>query len=537
MSPLATAALGTSETGWGTAMSCDTLPPLPPQPTPLPSPLPLPTPLPLNAPLPAGLGAATAPVTLGLGTLRWSDVVAVARNGARVEIAAEGRARAVASYGLATTVRPSRPVYGRTTGVGANRSIEVGAEDADGHGLRLLRSHAGGAGQRVEPEAVRAMLAVRLNQLTAGGSGVRPAVLDAMAEAINRHLLPPVRRIGAIGTADLTALASTALCLIGEQPWEGGELAPVALATSDALAFLSSSAATMGAAALAGHDIDEMLRAALVVAGLSFVAVDGCEEAYQAAVHDARPHPGQRAVAGRMRALLDGACDRPAARVQDPYGLRALPQVHGPAVDAVAHLDHVLTVEMNSPNENPLILGDEPDVYHNGNFHTAYLTHALDGVRTAVFATAGLATSRLATLLEPGYTGLRPFLADGPAGSSGALILEYVAHSALADLRHAAAPSALGSAVLSRGSEDHASFSSQSARRTAELLDSYRTVLACELVAAVRALRLRGIEPAAGPLRTAYQKAATALDERTADRPLDADLASAELLLPELATL
>lgn len=501
----------------GTAMSLDTLP----------APQPLPPP-----PHPGG-----AAITLGRRPLRWSDVVAVARNGARVDVSPEGRDRARASYDLASASRPSRQVYGRTTGVGANRSIEITEADVQGHGLRLLRSHAGGAGGRAEPEAVRAMLAIRLNQLTAGGSGVHPGLLDTLAEALNRHLLPPVPRIGAIGTGDLTALAATALSLIGEWPWEGGELAPFALGTSDALAFVSSSAATMGEAALAGYDLDVLMRAGLVVAGLSFLAVDGSTEAYQAPVHNARPHAGQQTVAARLRTLLDDAVVRPAARVQDPYGFRALPQVHGPAVDAVARLEEVLTVEMNSANENPLILGDESDVYHNGNFHTAYLTHALDGTRTAVYATAGLSTSRLASLLEPGYTGLRPFLADGPQGSSGALILEYVAHSALADLRHAAAPSALGNAVLSRGSEEHASFSTQSARRTSEALASYRTVLACELVAAMRALALRGTEPAAGPLRTAYQKAASALDPRTTDRPLNTDLATAELLMPELATL
>jgi histidine ammonia-lyase len=153
-----------------------------------------------------------------------------------------------------------------------------------------------------------------------------------------------------------------------------------------------------------------------------------------------------------------------------------------------------------------------------------------------VFSTAALAAARLANLVEPTYTGLRPFLAAGPAASSGVMILEYVSQSALAELRHAAAPATLGNAVLSRGAEDHASFSAQAANRTTDLISSYQTVLACELVAAVRALRLREREPRAGALRVAYEKAVAALDPRLADRPLDTDLANAITLLPELGT-
>jgi histidine ammonia-lyase len=325
--------------------------------------------------------------------------------------------------------------------------------------------------------------------------------------------------------------------MIGELPWRNGELASVFhLAPSDVLAFCSSNAATIGEAALACHDLGALLSASTVVAGLSFLAVDGSTEAYTETVQSARPYPGQQAVAARLRTLLADAGTEPAARIQDPFGFRALPQVHGPAVDAVSRLADVLTVEMNAAAENPLIGAAEHDAFHNGNFHTAYLAHALDGARAAVFSTAALAAARLANLVEPTYTGLRPFLASGPAASSGVMILEYVTQSALAELRHAAAPATLGNAVLSRGAEDHASFSAQAANRTTDLIGSYQTVLACELVAAVRALRLRGREPAAGVLRIAFEKATAALDARLADRPLDGDLTNAIALLPELGT-
>jgi histidine ammonia-lyase len=474
-------------------------------------------------------------ITLDGGGLTCEHVRVVARDGARIEVAAAGMERARAAHKVAREVAGRRPVYGVTTGVGANRTVAVGAGDNASHGLCLLRSHTGGAGPLLARASVRAMLVVRLNQLAAGGSGVDPALLEVLAEALNRGLTPRVFRYGAVGTADLTALASTALCILGERPWDGGSTPAHPFGSSDALAFISSNAATVGEAALACHDLRRLLRAGPVIAALSFVAVDGSPEPYAPVVHESRPHLGQWAVAARMRELLGTRARRPARRIQDPYGLRVLPQVHGPAVDAAEDLERVLTVEMNAAGENPLVDVRAHDVLHNGNFHTAYLTLALDKARAALFQTAALSVARSGALAEPESTGLRPFLADGPESSSGVMILEYLAHSALADIRHQAAPAALGSAVLARGLEEHASFSTQAAWRTTEALPAYEIVLACELVAAVRALRLRAVTLWPGPLREAYERACSVLDPATEDRPLDDDLAAAIRLLPELA--
>ncbi|HEX4224974.1 MAG TPA: aromatic amino acid ammonia-lyase, partial [Pseudonocardiaceae bacterium] len=322
----------------------------------------------------------TGVVVLGGGTLTAAEVVAIARGGSRAALASDGLTKAAAAHEVANRLVGRRGVYGRTTGVGANRTIQIDDVEAPDHGLNLLRSHAGGAGPLMEAAIVRAMIAVRANQLAVGGSGVHPELITALLDLVNSGRLPTVYRFGAIGTADLTALASTALCMIGELPWRDGELAPVfQLAPSDVLAFCSSNAATIGEAALACHDLAALLRASTVVAGLSFLAVDGSTEAYAEAVQSARPYPGQRDVAARLRTLLADAGTEPAARIQDPFGFRALPQVHGPAVDAVARLGDVLSVEMNAAAENPLIAASEQDAFHNGNFHTAYLAHALDG--------------------------------------------------------------------------------------------------------------------------------------------------------------
>ena len=470
-------------------------------------------------------------------TTSCEQVSDVARGAARAAVTAGGIERARAAARTAAEVSARREVYGRTTGVGANRDQPVSAEDLAGHGLRLLRSHAGGGGPLVAAELSRAMLVVRVNQIAAGGSGVDPGVLRPLLDGINAGLSVPVPRYGAIGTGDLTALAVTALCLLGERDWlmpdEPTAQPRFPLASADALAFLSSNAATIGEAALACSDLAELVRVAVVIAALSHCAVTASTEPYAAAVHEGRSYPAQREVAATLRELLGDDRRRP-ARIQDPYGYRALPQVHGPAVEAVRHADRAVTAELNAAAENPLVDAAGGTVWHNGNFHTAYLGLALDAVRAALFQTAALSAARLGTLVEPAFTGLAPFLATDPPPSSGVMILEYVAHSAIADIRRLAAPAALGSAVLSRGVEEHAGFSTQSARATTEVVDAYRIVLACELVASVRALRLRGLTP--GPaLAAAFDLAAGALPPGTADRALDTDLTAALGLLPALA--
>ncbi|HEX9066864.1 MAG TPA: aromatic amino acid lyase [Streptosporangiaceae bacterium] len=473
-------------------------------------------------------------------TMTCGQVSDLAWGRATAEVTADGLARAAAAAVTAAEVATRREVYGRTTGVGANRDQPVGPADQHAHGLRLLRSHAGGGGPLIAAELSRAMLAVRVNQIAAGGSGVDPGVLRPLLDVLNAGLWVPVPRYGAIGTGDLTGLAAAALCLLGERDWlpAGGPPPPrFPLAPADALAFLSSNAATIGEAALACADLAELIRASVVVAALSHCAVSASTEPYAAAVHEARRYPGQRAVAAGLRDLLGDQEPGRRTRIQDPYGYRALPQVHGPALDAVRQAAAAVTAELNAAAENPLVDVAGATVWHNGNFHTAYVGLALDALRAALFQTAALSAARLGTLVEPAFTGLGPFLATDPPPSSGVMILEYVSQSAVADIRRLAAPAALGSAVLSRGVEEHAGFSTQSARSTTDVVDAYRIVLACELVAAVRALRLSGVRPARPGLAGALGAAESALPPGTADRALDTDLADAQRLLPGLAAL
>ncbi|MEU6534462.1 aromatic amino acid lyase [Streptomyces sp. NPDC047000] len=456
--------------------------------------------------------------------------------------------------------------YGRGTGVGAHRSVPVEAHDEAAHGLRVLRSHAAGAGALLPARQIRAMLAVRANQLLAGGSGIQPAFVTALTEALRLGVHPAVNEYGGVGTGDLTALAQTGLTLIGERPWLADPApgpavpvpdpappgpaagpapadpalsltlpAPVTPQPGDALALLSSNALALGQAALAVHDIDLLLRATHAVAALSLAAVSGSPEAYAAPVHALRPYPGPARAAAEVRRLL-GMADRPlnaGRRIQDPFGFRAFPQAHGVALEAAERLRQVVEVEINCPSENPVVDPDGTTVHHHGGFYAAPLALALDGLDLALLQTAQLSAARLAALTRADLTGLPAFLATGPASSSGTMILEYTANSALAELRSCAAPASAGHAVLSHGLEEAASFAGQAARQALRAFGAYATVLACELVTAVRALRLRPVPPPVA----AYTLAAAALPSGTEDRPLTGDVAAAVELLPQLARL
>ncbi|TFI29637.1 aromatic amino acid ammonia-lyase [Streptomyces sp. 4R-3d] len=494
---------------------------------------------------PAPAPARPALVVLDGQSLPVADIVRLADGAARPVPGTGAMKRVEQSWHTARELAASGRVYGRSTGVGANRAEAVPSEAAADHGLRLLRSHAGAVGNPLPAREVRAMLAVRANQLLAGGAGLRPTVVGALCDALAAGAHPVVNEFGSVGTGDIAALSQLGLALVGEHPWQGGR-SPEAqpLDNNDALALISSNALTLGQAALALDELGRLIAATELVAALSLLAVDGSYEAYAEPVHAARPHPGSYAVATRMRRIL-GAPGRPTpplGRIQDPYGFRCLPQVHGPARDAADALERALAVEINSAAENPLICpGSDDDLapaaYHHGGFYLAQLALALDHFRLAVVQTARLSSSRLSALNEPALTRLRPFLADAEPASSGVMILEYAAGAALGDLRAFSAPASLGHAVLSRGVEEQASFASLAARQTLRACEAYRLVVGCELVAAVRALRQRDLRPEASlPVGRAFALAESVLDPEVADRPLTEDVTAAARLLDQLAT-
>lgn len=468
--------------------------------------------------------------------MSWEHLVSWALRGgpAPVQLTEASVARiAVAEEQLRVAGR-SGAVYGLTTGVGALRTVprpEPVPDDGSSPGLRLWRSHAVGLGETYGDAAARAGMAIRLHQITSGRSGVSAGLATSLGAAVSSGAVPNLHQSGSIGTGDLVPLAQLALTLIGEQPWRSGS-APVApVDDADALPFMSSNAFTLATSALVHHRMTLLSIAAEKVAALSVAALQGSLEPYDPRVHARRPDASQQRVAGRLMALLAQAHWKP-ARLQDPFSLRTIPQVHAPFVDALETTVRSVLIEVDDPTENPLVT-DEGIPLHHGGYMTARLSATLDALRQASYPVMALSAARLSALVNPSLTGLPAFLATGPPDSSGVMVLEYVAQDALARCRLLTSPVSTGNLSISLGLEEHASFSTQAAWACERMVEQAPVVLGCELVAAVRALRMDPERLPNGPLREVFELAAAHLHEDRADRPLTDDVTAAVALVEQ----
>lgn len=478
------------------------------------------------------------PVTIDGRTLTLPSLGLIS-SGAKVLVDRSARLRAIDGQQAAERIACLRPLYGRNTGVGANRDQASEDDSPTDHGLAILRSHAAGWGDRLAPRSIRCALAIRANQLLAGGSGADidlALALAALADGPDGDL-PQVHRYGALGTSDLTALAEVGMTLLGERPRANGERRhSYALRSVDALPLMSSHAFTLAEGALGCLDLQHLSQVALTVCALSWVALKGSLEAIGPAVRIVTPFPGAIWVADQMTNLLETQGIEP-IHLQDFFGLRTWPQVHGPLIDRLADLQSVCEKSVNTSSENPVFFtGYDESAAHHGAFHAAYLALALDASLLALTRSARSAQSRIAHLLTDSTTGLPRFLADARVGSSGLLIGEYVAGSAMASIRdHASSPASVQTISISAGVEDDASFASVAASRFSPTIASYRRLLAVELVCAVRAIRLRGTQ-VNGLLAEAFA-ACEGLPNGMADRDVEPDFSAADELLdhPALA--
>lgn len=469
---------------------------------------------------------------IGVDTVDVERVVTYARSAQRMALDSAA-AQSVRDHAeLAARVAARGVAYGRTTGVGANRDVAAADDDGD-HGMRLVRSHAAGAGPDLGPDVARATMAIRAHQLSRPGSGIPLAPLDALVAAAADGRTAPVRTFGGIGTGDVVALAELALALVGERPWHDGtrQAYLASFEASAALAFMSSSAPSLAVAALAAHDLVELIEPSIAIAALGAAAIRGTGQQWSEVAAATRPSPGVDEAAKVMRRVLAG-CSDAAARTQDPLSWRMIPFVAGPLIDAGAELVDEIGRAIDARAENPRFTED--GVVHHGAFQLTSLGLRLDTFRLAMTQWLSTSLARLVKLHDPSYTGQARFLAAGPAGSSGTMVLEYTAASALETVRSLADPPSRHTVTISIGTEDHASFATRSAMATRDSIDAVRTLLACELIAAVRALR--GAETLVlGPVVRGLLDTCIGIGETGADRPLIDEIASAGDVLARLA--
>ncbi len=475
-------------------------------------------------PGPPGPGSPAGEIVLTGADLTVAVVEAVARGGASAVLDVHARARmAEARAVVARLVDAGDVVYGITTGFGDLATTFIPPADARRLQVNLLASHAVGVGAHLPRDVVRAMLLLRANTLALGHSGCRPDVVDRLLRFLELGIHPVVPSQGSLGASgDLAPLAHLALPLVGRGEVEmGGHVIPALLALKEAdleplileakegLALLNGTQLMSAIGALLLADADRLVRTASVAAAQTVEALLGTDVAYAAAYQLARPHPGQVAVAGEMRHLLRGSGlmahhHGSTHKVQDPYSLRCVPQVHGAVRDALDHLRRVLDVEMNAATDNPLIFagGGVADpgtaatggglVISGGNFHGEPIALALDFAKLAVAELGAISERRIALLVDARLNGgLPPFLAPESGLNSGMMILQYTAAALASENKVLVHPASADSIPTSANQEDHVSMGATAARHAREVLDHVERILALELMVGAQALDLR----------------------------------------------
>jgi len=487
------------------------------------------------------------------------DLLAVADGEARAELGPDVAARMERSRQVvADAVDRDAVVYGVTTGFGALADTTVGRKDLERMQLALLRSHAAGVGEPLDDRTVRALLLLRARTLAAGYSGVRPDLPARLLELLRLDLLPVVPAKGSVGASgDLAQLAHLALPLVGEGRLRRGaapdadgrpavellaqaELEPLRLAPKEGLSLLNGTEPMQALLAFSVVDAELLAKVADLACALSVEALLGTDRPYDERVQALRPHPGQLASAGNLRALLRDSALVASHResdhaVQDSYSLRCAPQVHGAVRDVIAHARRVLEVELGAVVDNPVIVPDG-EVMTTGNFHGEPLAFAADMLAMALAELASVSERRTDRMLDPAFSrGLPPFLAPDAGTNSGYMIAQYTAASLVSENKVLAHPSSVDTIPTSGNQEDHVSMGWTSVRKARDVVANVRAALAVELVVAAQAVDMRREVAVPGPATGAvHARIRVEVPAMDADRCVSDQLTAVDGMLPEL---
>ncbi|MFZ9629691.1 MAG: histidine ammonia-lyase [Ilumatobacteraceae bacterium] len=454
------------------------------------------------------------------GAVTVDDVVAVARGGATVTLGDRARADMAASAALVDGfVASDTPVYGVTTGFGSLAATFIPADRTAELQVALVRSHATGMGDPVEPEVVRALLLLRARSLSMAYSGVRPELVDLQSAMLNAHIAPVVREHGSLGASgDLAPLSHCALAVVGEGEVRNADgqivpasvalaaagLQPATLRAKEGLALINGTDGILGMLCLAIHDLGALARLADVTAAMSVEGLMGTDRAFAADLQALRPQVGQATSARNLSRLMAGSAIAASHRVdddrvQDAYSLRCTPQVHGAALDTMQYARTIIDRELAAAIDNPMILLDGR-VESCGNFHGAPVAMVADFLAIAISELSAISERRTARMLDRTRSyGLPPFLAPDAGVNSGMMIAHYTQAAMAMDNQRLAVPASTQSLPTSAMQEDHVSNGWAAARKLRRSVDNLRRILAVELVCAAAAIDLRApLAPAPG---------------------------------------
>ncbi|HVF71962.1 MAG TPA: histidine ammonia-lyase [Chthoniobacterales bacterium] len=479
--------------------------------------------------------------------LPLSEIARVAHGKTAISVGSSVDSRIAASRKvIEEIVADGGVVYGVSTGFGKLADVHIPQADLRQLQLNLVRSHACGIGEPLSEPEVRAMILLRANVLCLGFSGIRREVIELLCELNNRGVVPVIPEKGSVGASgDLAPLAHLALTLIGEgeaffkterlpsrDALQGAGLQPVTLEAKEGLALLNGTQAMHAVGGLALCRAQRLARVADVSGAMTLDALKGTPAAFDSRIHQARPHPGQNAVAEHLRDLLQDSEIRKShlsgdPRVQDAYSLRCMPQVHGAVRGALAHCEDILEIESASATDNPLVFPSTGDVLSGGNFHGAPLALALDYAAIAVTDLMSISERRTDRLVNPDLSeGLPAFLTPHAGTHSGFMIPHVAAVALLNEAKVLAHPASVDNLPTSAGKEDHVSMGMTSALKLRTIVDNAEHLIAIEMLAAAEGLDFRRPLRSGGGVERAYELIRSISPRVDADRSMSADIAA-----------
>lgn len=489
-------------------------------------------------------------LTLDGNSLTIQQIESFLKNGDRAVLGPAARARVKQAHEcIRRIVRREQPVYGVNTGFGKLVNIAIKPERIERLQLNLIRSHCSGVGPPMNVADVRLAMLLRANALAKGYSGVRPVVIETLLKMLHAGITPVVPRQGSVGASgDLAPLAHIVLAMIGEgHVFHRDRLLPAAAAMKQAgiptltLQAKEGLALINGTQAMTAIGINNLLRArdaikhADIAAAMSLEALKGTRAAFDEGIHTLRPYTGQMNTAANFRRMLEDSeiaeSHRDCPKIQDAYSLRCVPQVHGPVRDTFHHVAAVLSTEINSVTDNPVVFPERDLVLSGGNFHGEAVAFVMDFLGIAMSEIASISERRIEHMVNPDVSGLPAFLTEGSGLNSGLMMAQVTAAALVSENKSLAHPASVDSIPTSANREDHVSMGTIAARKCRSILENVEKVLAIEFLAASQGIEFarplrsgRAIEAAHGAVRASVPKI-------TADRVFSDDIHHLVLLM------
>ncbi|MBA2687693.1 MAG: histidine ammonia-lyase [Gemmatimonadaceae bacterium] len=484
------------------------------------------------------------PVVIDGSSLSIAEVNRVAHDRAPVELADAARTRMARTNEVVKgIVERGETVYGVTTGFGKLSEFAIPKDKLAELQVNLIRSHASGVGDLMPEAEVRAMMLLRANVLAKGFSGSRAGLVDVLLAMLNAGLYPPVPEQGSVGASgDLAPLAHLGLSIIGEgELFQNGRSGPAAelmktagitpatLEPKEGITLINGTQAHTAVAALAARDARILWYTAHVAGAMSLEALLGTPVAFDERIQDARGQSGQSKSAALLRELLDGSEIREShregdPRVQDPYALRCMPQVHGPVLDALEWVEAIVGREINAATDNPLVF-ENGETLSGGNFHGQAVAMALDFLAIAMTNLATMAERRIDRLVHPDLNqGLPPFLSADAGVNSGFMMAQVTAASLASECKVLSHPASVDTIPTDGNKEDVVPMAMGAAWKLRRIIRNVQNVLAIELMCAAQALDFRVPLKAGAKLLPAHSRVRELVTHLERDRVLSGDI-------------